>query len=97
LTAQLHEVPLLGEADERMSIGLVTCDGSIPNAYFYATACPAPALWMDLKLPEGAYCRAQRGTGGVLPDSSLTASSKPPELLPDYLHNVQAEGAKLRT
>ena len=54
-------------ADEQMNFGFVTGDGSIPDAYFYATAYPAPDGWTDLALPEGAYWHTEGWTGAVLP------------------------------
>ena len=82
-------------ADEQMSFGFVTGDGSIPDAYFYVTAYPAPDNWTDLALPEGAYWHTEGWTGAVLPYAAVAAASRPFELLLDYLRSLQAHGAKL--
>jgi hypothetical protein len=82
-------------ADEQMNFGFVTGDGAIPDAYFYVTAYPAPANWMDLALPEGAYWHTEGWTGAVLPYAAVVAVAHPFELLLDYLRGLQAHGAKL--
>ncbi len=82
-------------ADEQMNFGFVTGDGSVPDAYFYATAYPVPDGWTDLTLPEGAYWHTEGWTGALLPYSALAASNRPEALLLDYLHTVQAHGKKL--
>lgn len=82
-------------ADEQMNFGFVTGDGSIPDAYFYATAYPAPDGWTDLTMPEGAYWHTEGWTGAVLPYLVLTATDRPVALLLDYLRGVQAHGKKL--
>jgi len=81
-------------ADEQMNFGFVTGDGSIPDAYFYATAYPAPDNWTDLALPEGAYWHTEGWTGAVLPYAAVVAASSPKELLLDYLQSLHAHGAK---
>jgi hypothetical protein len=81
-------------ADEQMNFGFVTGDGSIPDAYFYATAYPAPDNWTDLALPEGAYWHTEGWTGAVLPYAAVVAASSPKDLLLDYLQQLHAHGAK---
>lgn len=81
-------------ADEQMNFGFVTGDGSIPEAYFYTTAYPAPENWTDLALPEGAYWHTEGWTGAVLPYGAVVAASIPNDLLLDYLQSLQAHGAK---
>ena len=56
---------------------------------------PAPAGWTDLALPEGAYWYTQGWTGAVLPYATLVASSRPQELLADYLRATQPHGKRL--
>ena len=73
----------------------VSGDGSIPDAYFYATAYPAPDGWTGLTPPAGAYWYAEGWTGAVLPYEKLAASDRPQGLLLDYLRTLQAHGAKL--
>ena len=82
-------------ADEQMNFGFVTGDSSIPDAYFYATAYPAPNYWTEFDPPVSAYWHTEGWTGAVLPYSSLAASARPRELLLDNLQSVQAHGAKL--
>ncbi len=84
-------------ADEQMNFGFVTGDGSIPDAYFYVTAYPAPDSWTDLALAEGAYWHTEGWTGAILPYSVLVSSDRPDELLLHYLQRLQAHGAKLMT
>lgn len=82
-------------ADEQLNFGFVTGDGSIPDAYFYATAYPAPDGWTDLELPAGAYWHTQGWTGAILPYATVVAASSPSELLIDYLRRLQGHGAGL--
>ena len=82
-------------ADEQMNFGFVTGDSSIPDAYFYATAYPAPDNWADLELPEGAYWHTEGWTGAVLPYAAVVAAHSPRQLLLDYLVSLQAHGKKL--
>jgi hypothetical protein len=82
-------------ADEQMNFGFVTGDGSIPDAYFYVTAYPAPEGWTRLPLPEGAYWHTEGWTGALLPYAALAASDRPKALLLDYLRVVQAHGKRL--
>ena len=82
-------------ADEQLNFGFVTGDGSIRDAYFYATAYPVPDYWTDLVLPEGAYWHTEGWTGAILPYAAVVASDRPTELLLDYLQSLQAYGAKL--
>ena len=82
-------------SDEQMNFGFVTGDGSIPDAYFYVTAYPAPVGWADLALLEGAYWHTEGWTGAVLPYAALVASGQPLELLLDYLRKLQIHGQKL--
>ena len=82
-------------ADEQINFGFVTGDGAIPDAYFYATAYPAPDGWTDLTLPAGAYWHTEGWTGAVLPYSTLAASNRPEALLLDYLRRLQAHGKQL--
>jgi len=82
-------------ADEQMNFGFVTGDDSIAEAYFYATAYPAPANWTDLELPGGAYWHTESWTGAILPYAAVAKASNPSGLLLDYLERVQAHGARL--
>jgi hypothetical protein len=82
-------------ADEQMNFGFVTGDESIPDAYFYATAYPAPDDWTNLELAEGAYWHTQGWTGAVLPYAAVAAASSPTDLLTEYLSRVQTHGASL--
>jgi len=82
-------------ADEQMNFGFVTGDGSIQDAYFYATAYPAPDGWTDLTLPQGAYWHTEGWTGAILPYAAVRESGDPQKLLLDYLQTVQKHGAKL--
>ena len=81
-------------ADEQMNFGFVTGDDSIPEAYFFATAYPAPDDWPELVLPEGAYWHTEGWTGAVLPYANVVAAPSPHELLLDFLRSLQAHGAK---
>jgi len=82
-------------ADEQMNFGFVTGDGSIPDAYLYVTAYPAPDNWTELALPEGAYWHTEGWTGAVLPYAAVVAAHNPQQLLLDYLGSLQAHGKKL--
>jgi len=82
-------------ADEQMNFGFVTGDGSIPDAYFYTTAYPAPDNWTNLTLPAGAYWHTEGWTGAVLPYATVVAAASPSELLIDYLGRLQEHGSKL--
>ncbi len=82
-------------ADEQMNFGFVTGDDSIPDAYFYVTAYPAPDNWTELALPEGAYWHTEGWTGAVLPYAAVVAAHNPQQLLLDYLGSLQAHGKKL--
>ncbi|MFC1748006.1 DUF5996 family protein [Pseudomonadota bacterium] len=82
-------------ADEQLNFGFVTGDGSIDDAYFYATAYPVPEGWSDLVLPQGAYWHTEGWTGAILPYAALLDSDKPQTLLLEYLQAVQQHGAKL--
>jgi hypothetical protein len=82
-------------ADEQMNFGFVTGDGSISDAYFYATAYPVPNNWVDLALPEGAYWHTEGWTGAILPYAAVVASKQPLDLLLEYLRSLQTHAAKL--
>ena len=82
-------------ADEQLNFGFVTGDNSIPDAYFYVTAYPAPAGWINLELPQGAYWHTQGWTGAILPYAAVVASDMSLELLLGYLQTLQAHGADL--
>ena len=82
-------------ADEQMNFGFVTGDESIVNAYFYATAYPAPQGWGELALPTAAYWHREGWTGAILPYAELRKANDPEQLLMSYLTNVQAHGAGL--
>lgn len=82
-------------ADEQMNFGFVTGDGSIADAYFYATSYPVPTRWTELALPQGAYWHTEGWSGAVLPYSVLIGSSDPLDLLLEYLRSVRAHGAGL--
>ena len=84
-------------ADEQMNFGFVSGDGSIPDAYFYATAYPAPAGWTDLTLPKGAYWHTEGWVGAILPYAVLLEVDDPQALLFNYLQSVQKHGEKLMT
>mgnify|MGYP001553824806 CR=1 FL=1 len=78
-----------------MNFGFVTGDDSIPDAYFYVTAYPAPGNWTELALPEGAYWHTEGWTGAVLPYAAMVATARPLELLLDYFRRLHAHGTKL--
>ena len=84
-------------ADEQMNFGFVTGDDSISDAYFYATAYPAPDNWADLPLPEGAYWHTEGWVGAILPYTVLLESDRPVECLLGYLQTVQTHGSSLMT
>ena len=82
-------------ADEQLNFGFVTGDDSIPDAYFYVTAYPAPDGWMNLRLPQGAYWHTLGWTGAILPYAVVAESDMPLELLLGYLQTLQKHGAEL--
>ena len=84
-------------ADEQMNFGFVSGDDSISDAYFYATAYPAPDNWVDLPLPEGAYWHTEGWVGAILPYTALLESDRPVEYLLGYLQTVQTHGSSLMT
>ena len=82
-------------ADEQINFGFVSGDDSITDAYFYATAYPAPDHWADLPLPKGAYWHSEGWVGAILPYSALLESDRPVEYLLGYLQSVQTHGSSL--
>ena len=82
-------------ADEQMNFGFATGDGSISDAYFFATAYPVPNHWAELALPEDAHWHTEGWTGAILPYAAVVASQKPFDLLLEYLRTSQAHGKKL--
>jgi hypothetical protein len=84
-------------ADEQMNFGFVTGDGSISEAYVYATAYPAPGGWADLTLPAGAYWHKEGWTGAILPYAALCDAEDASALLLTFLCEVQRHGAKAMT
>ena len=82
-------------ADEQMNFGFVTGDSSIPDAYFYVTAYPAPDNWMELALPEGAYWHTEGWSGAILPYTAMLEAERPDERLIEYLQALQTHGSTL--
>ncbi|MEW8690975.1 MAG: DUF5996 family protein [Candidatus Thiodiazotropha endolucinida] len=82
-------------ADEQMNFGFVTGDESIPDAYFYVTAYPEPADWMELELKQGAYWHTDGWIGAVLPYAELLKHDQPYSLLLVYLQQLRLHGAGL--
>lgn len=82
-------------ADEQMNFGFVTGDGSIDEAYFYATAYPMPENWPGLALPPGAYWHSEGWIGAILPYAKLLESTDPQADLLEFLQTAQAHGAAL--
>ena len=82
-------------ADEQMNFGFVTGDSSIPDAYFYVTAYPAPDNWMELALPEGAYWHTEGWSGTILPYTAVLEAERPSERLIEYLQTLQTHGSTL--
>jgi hypothetical protein len=82
-------------ADEQMNFGFVTGDSSIPDAYFYVTAYPAPDKWMELALPEGAYWHTEGWSGAILPYTAVLEAGRPSERLIEYLQTLQTHGSTL--
>ena len=81
-------------ANEQMNFGFSTGDGAIPEAYFYATAYPAPDDWIKSELPEGAYWHSEGWSGAVLPYQRLVESENGRRLLLNFLHAAHRAGAK---
>jgi hypothetical protein len=82
-------------ADEQMNFGFVTGDSSIPDAYFYVTAYPAPDNWMELVLPEGAYWHSEGWSGAILPYTAVLEAERPSERLIEYLQTLHTHGSTL--
>ena len=82
-------------ADEQMNFGFVSGDSSVPDAYFYATAYPAPEGWTDLLLTGGAYWHTEGWSGAILPYAALLEVDDPQKLLLNFLQTVQKHGAEL--
>ena len=82
-------------ADEQMNFGFSTGDEGTPDAYFYATAYPAPEGWVGSMLSEGAYWNASGFSGAVLPYAELVGTENGSQKLRNFLHIVQARGATL--
>ena len=81
-------------ANEQMNFGFSTGDGAIPEAYFYATAYPAPDDWIKSDLPEGAYWHSEGWSGAVLPYQHLVESENGRQLLLNFLHAAHRAGAQ---
>lgn len=84
-------------ADEQMNFGFVTGDSSIDEAYFYATAYPAPKHWGNQDLPQDAYWHTEGWIGAILPYAVLTESDDPQSLLLEFLQTTQRHGSSLMT
>lgn len=82
-------------ADEQMNFGFVTGDGSIAEAYFYATAYPQPEGLTEASLPDGAYWHTQGFTGAVLLYQRLVAAHDPRSTLLEFLRAAQQAGSRL--
>ncbi len=82
-------------ADEQMNFGFTPGDDTIPEAYFYATAYPAPPGLTAAKLPGQAYWHTDGFTGAILPYSALVMADDPADTLLTYLRTVQQAGAAL--
>ena len=83
------------KADEQMNFGFLTGDGSIEDAYIYATAYPAPEGWAALDLPDGAYWHTEGWTGAILPYAAVAAAADPRGELLGFVRAVQAHGRSL--
>ncbi len=81
-------------ADEQMNFGFVTGDGSIEDAYFYATAYPSPDDLTDGKLPEHAYWHTEGFTGAVLPYAAIADVRDGHARLLEFLSAAQHAGAE---
>ena len=82
-------------ADEQMNFGFVTGDSSIPDAYFYVTAYPAPDNWTELALPEDAYWHSENWSGAILPYTAVLETERPSERLIEYLQTLHTHGSTL--
>jgi hypothetical protein len=82
-------------ADEQMNFGFSTGDEGIPEPYFYVTAYPVPAGWMEATLPDEAYWQAAGWTGAVLPYGAVSAAADGRRLLLSFLMKLQEAGAAL--
>lgn len=82
-------------ADEQMNFGFVTGDGSINDAYFYATAYPVPESWGNQALIQGAYWHTEGWIGAILPYVELVDSDDPQALLLEFLQQTQSNGSAL--
>ncbi len=81
-------------ADEQMNFGFVTGDGSVAEAYFYATAYPLPDGLTDGELPEGAYWHTEGFTGAVMPYAAIAEKHVGRKRLLDFLSAAQQAGAE---
>ncbi len=81
-------------ADEQMTFGFVTGDGSIAEPYFYATAYPTPEAYTKQVLPAQAYWFTDGWTGAVLPYDVLVSAENPDRRLLDFLHAAHRAGKK---
>ncbi len=82
-------------SDEQMNFGFVTGDGSIDDAYIYATAYPAPEGWADLALAAPAFWHTEGWTGAILPYDALANADDPDAVLLAFLEAVQTHGSAL--
>ena len=81
-------------ADEQMNFGFVTGDGSVAEAYFYATAYPSPDDLTQGELPEDAYWHTEGFTGAVMPYAAIAETTDGRARLLDFLSVAQQAGAE---
>lgn len=82
-------------ADEQMNFGFATGDGSIPEAYFYATAYPTPEGLTAAALPRGARWETEGFTGAILPYEQVASAPDSRESLLEFLQAALEAGARL--
>ena len=81
-------------ADEQMNLGFVTGDGSVPEAYFYATAYPTPDGLTDAALPTDAHWHTEGFAGAVLYEQLANAADPRGRLL-EFQGAVHEAGSSL--
>jgi uncharacterized protein DUF5996 len=79
-------------ADEQMNFGFAPGDSGIAEPYFYATAFPTPAGFVDSPLPEGASWNTQGWNGAALRYSVLRTMDKPTERLLEFFRAARDAG-----
>jgi len=82
-------------ADEQMSFGFSTGDEGITDAYFYISAYPMPDELKNTPPPAEVSWHAEGWHGALLMYDSLVKSSRPKELLRDYLQTYFRAGKRL--